>query len=107
MNGFKIGDKAIFIKSDCGNEGKIVEVTSFFNPNHMTWDSDEYDDLCDLIVKSLGAPMNVIGFDNDDVPYHTTEMEGPTPSSYLRKLPDITEDEPYEEYYVAPKLYSN
>lgn len=83
MTGFKKGDKGIFIRSCCGNEGKIVIVTGAHHPCNL-WKGLYYPDS-DLVVQSLGLPMrNSIG---------EYEMEGPVASSQLRKLPDVPDEE--------------
>ena len=84
---FEIGDKAIFIKSNAGNEGKIIEVIGFFDEQNDTMYEHKW--RADLVVKTLGSALNSFfgeeQFKRDILP---------VTSSFLRKLPKVEDDQP-------------
>lgn len=81
------GDKCMFVRSLCGNEGKIVVVTGYHSPLEY-WKGLYYPDA-DLIVRSLGSPLHDTS--------GGSEMEGPASSSQLRKLPNVEAEDLEDE----------
>lgn len=89
MSKLKIGDKAIFIKSNAGNEGKIVVVIGFM-PEDSIFDGRKWVSDCDLIVESLGSPFYSCGVEFSDS-RNVYGMTIPAVSSWLRKLPELNQ----------------
>jgi len=78
-----IGDKCIIIKSNAGNEGKIVLVIDYFDPTTSTFDGFKVLKQCTLVVSSLGSPLK-------SIKGKITQTGVFDPSS-LRKLPTVDE----------------
>jgi hypothetical protein len=74
-----------------GNEGKIVTVTDYFFGGEFDSKKVSYD--ADVIITSLGSPLRIASIGG--IPRST--MTTPAHSRNLKKLPDVTDDEPAEK----------
>jgi hypothetical protein len=81
----EIGDRAIIVKSVSGNEGRICQVTDYFNPITTTYMGRRINLECTVIITSLGSPL---------ISKHVgSAMTGPMCPRWLRKLPTVDEPE--------------
>lgn len=80
----QVGDTCLVVRSTCGNEMKIVMVTS----------TEPVDETHDVEVMSLGTELNFTVTSlvyEDSQPVHLKSQMLPFNSKNLLKLPDITE----------------
>jgi len=84
------GDRCIIIKSNCGDEGKIVVVDRNFNPSDETFDNCCWDFACDVLVTSCGSYLR--SWSNAD-PTPMLHRTRPYRSDWLRKIPEVHDPE--------------
>jgi hypothetical protein len=98
MTNLKPGDRCVIIKSFVGDEGKIVVIVGFHQPDR--WFADcLWDEECDVVVRSLGSKLHS-RTKTSATPYEPL-YERPHRSNWLQKLPEV----PAEARDVLEELF--
>lgn len=96
----KPGDRCIIIHSLAGDEGAIVIVTDYFSGGY--WEGLVWQDCYNVIIESLGSPLHSVNGISERILTHTIR---PYYDKWLRKLPEVDDEEEDIEKNLVPLFY--